>query len=301
MAFPLMRLNASAPAGPLVLDEQSINKLKLLFNKRTKVYKIDEEDIEKNKDRIIKQLIDLNIKKSKVFLFEKSSIESIEEIPGNTERMRLKFQQSVQSAQSALSAQSEQSANIDINKFLRRIYFFNNYILYLTNTDADLVFEEKLKIIKSFQDILKETIITMGPPKGTRPLPKKKTRPLRDSSFYKDANLSEVTDNKLFNDSIIKLFDDIDKNKIKTIEEINDFFNEKKPIFDLLKFDNKDKIIKRNEEKAKRKFRIQQIQETDKTQQGGNKIKKITRKVYLDDKGKSYIKYDNKKIYLKMY
>jgi hypothetical protein len=35
-------------------------------------------------------------------------------------------------------------------------------------------------------------------------------------------------------------------------------------------------------------------------QQGGNKIKKITRKVYLDDKGKSYIKYDNKIIYLKL-
>lgn len=32
---------------------------------------------------------------------------------------------------------------------------------------------------------------------------------------------------------------------------------------------------------------------------GGSKIKKITRKVYLDDKGKSYIKYDNIIIYLK--
>ena len=32
---------------------------------------------------------------------------------------------------------------------------------------------------------------------------------------------------------------------------------------------------------------------------GGSKIKKITRKVYLDNKGKSYIKYDNIMIYLK--
>ena len=37
-----------------------------------------------------------------------------------------------------------------------------------------------------------------------------------------------------------------------------------------------------------------------KQRRGGNKIKKITRKVYLDDKGKSYIKYDNKIIYLKL-
>jgi hypothetical protein len=32
---------------------------------------------------------------------------------------------------------------------------------------------------------------------------------------------------------------------------------------------------------------------------GGSKIKKVTRKVYLDNKGKSYIKYDNIMIYLK--
>jgi hypothetical protein len=295
MAFPLMRLNASAPATPQVLDDQSINILKLLFNERTIVYKIDEKDIEKNKDSIIEELINLNIQKSKVFLFENSSIKSIEETQ-NDKRMRLIFEE------------PRLSPLIDKNKFLQRIYFFKNIILYLTDADAKKVFEKHKINIESFRIILEKTIITMGPPKGTRPLPK--TRPLlRDSSFYKDANLSQVTDIKYFNDSIIRLFDDIDKNKIKTIEEIKDFFNEKKPIFDLLTFHNKDNIIKQNEEMAKKKFRIQQrkqrkqieqTQQTDKTQ-GGNKIKKITRKVYLDDKGKSYIKYDNKKIYLKMY
>jgi hypothetical protein len=297
MAFPLMRLNASAPARPPVLDDQSINILKLLFNERTIVYKIDEEDIKKNKDRIIEELINLNRQKSKVFLFENSSIKSIEETKDD-KRMRLIFEQ------------PRLSPLIDKNKFLQRIYFFNNYILYLTNTDADLVFGEKPKIIKSFQDILKETIITMGPPKGTRPLPKKKTRPLlRDSSFYKDANLSQVTDIKYFNDLIIQLFKDIDRNKIKTIEEIDDFFKKNSSIFDQMTFVNKKNIIESNKKTARKKFIIQQKKQRHQTHQthqthetqGGNKIKKITRKVYLDDKGKSYIKYDNIKIYLKMY
>jgi hypothetical protein len=148
-------------------------------------------------------------------------------------------------------------------------------------------------------------------PKGTRPLPKG-TRPLlRDSSFYKDANLSEVTDNKLFNFLISQLFTKIEKNEIKTIEEIDEYFDKKSFLFLPMTFVNKEKIIESNKNIAKKKLRIQQrkqrqqiqqTQQTDKTHQtqGGNKIKKITRKVYLDDKGKSYIKYDNKIIYLKL-
>jgi hypothetical protein len=53
------------------------------------------------------------------------------------------------------------------------------------------------------------------------------------------------------------------------------------------------------EQEITRKDHEERERKKQKITAGGSKIKKITRKVYLDDKGKSYIKYDNIIIYLK--
>lgn len=88
--------------------------------------------------------------------------------------------------------------------------------------------------------------------------------------------------------------------EIEEIIEANLFANERRLVYpthysfaEIFEKEAEQEIKKKGTEQSERAKKKQKFTA------GGSKIKKITRKVYLDDKGKSYIKYDNIIIYLK--
>jgi len=226
----------------------------------------------------------------------------------------------------------DQTYIIDIDKFIDCLYFINKNIILLHDKKTELpTINKKIDSLNEFlKQIMVITPVTMPPklslgapisrPDNVKYVNTRKIfttgKPLSGSKLliarriidrdpkipkipariYSEASLTKITDYFLKN---IKKKIDFISQKIQNgkITQRGDIDLEIERIKNRnYEYPNLNKKI----ENLKKRF-YEELKQKQTQTQGGNKIKKITRKIYLDDKGKSYVKYDNIKIYLKMY
>jgi hypothetical protein len=224
---------------------------------------------------------------------------------------------------------NDQTYIIDIDKFKDCLYFINKNKILLHDTETDLpTINTKIdSLIEFLNQIMVKKPVTMPPklslgapisrPDNVKYVNTRKIfttgKPLSGSKLLiarriidRDPKIPKIPA-RIYSEASLKIITDY---FLKNIKRNIGFISQKiqngkitqRGDIDLeierIKIRNEYPILNKNIEEIRNTL-YEELEQ--KQRRGGNKIKKITRKVYLDDKGKSYVKYDNIKIYLKMY